>query len=72
MTKAEVDSKITKNMSSQAFKDAVGKIVKDRIKNEPYLEDKILDITKNVITQLFKTLWIKRGVWRNNLENKSS
>jgi hypothetical protein len=36
------------------------------------LEDKIVDITKNVITQLYKTLWTKRGFWRNDLKNKSS
>ena len=31
-----------------------------------------LDITSNVLTQLYKTLWIKRAVWKNNLSNKSN
>jgi uncharacterized protein (DUF608 family) len=59
-------------MDSNEFNKKIEKIVKDRIKNEKELEDKIVDITSNVLTQLYKTLWIKRAVWKNNLSNKSN
>lgn len=59
-------------MDSNEFKTKVEKIVKDRLKDDKDLEDRIVDITGNVITQLFKTLWTKRGVWKNNLSNKSN
>ena len=71
ITKSDIDKGIKVYMDSAEFKSKVEKIVKDRIKNEKGLEDKVLDITKNVLTQLFKTLWVKRGFWKSNLSNKS-
>ena len=68
--KREAKKEITAYMSSSDFKSKVEKIVKDRIKNEKELEDKIVDITKNVLTQLYKTLWTKRGFWKSMLSNK--
>jgi hypothetical protein len=59
-------------MGTTEFKTKIEKIVKDRIKNEKELEDKVVEITKNVITQLYKTLWIKRGFWQSNISNKSN
>ena len=72
LTKADVTSEVQTYLDSSAFKTKIEKIVKDRIKNDSALEDKVVEITKNVLTQLYKTLWTKRGIWRNNLSNKSS
>lgn len=72
LQKSDVSKQIKVYMNSTEFKDKIEKIVKDRIKNEKELEDKVVEITTNVLTQLYKTLWIKRAVWRNNLSNKSS
>lgn len=72
VTKTEVNKQIKVYMDSTEFKNKVEKIVKDRIKNEKELEDKIVDITKNVLTQLYKTLWVKRNTWVNNLSNKNN
>ena len=72
MTKSDVDKAIKVYLTKDEFKSKVEKIVKDRLKNEKELEDKVVEITSNVLTQLFKTLWIKRTTWRNNLTNKNS
>lgn len=72
LTKADVSKELKIYMDTSEFKAKVEKIVKDRIKNDKDLEDKVVEITRNVLTQLYKTLWVKRGVWRNNLSNKSS
>jgi len=72
ITDADVSKQVKIYMDSKEFKAKIEKIVKDRIKNEKELEDKVVEITTNVLTQLYKTLWIKRSVWRNNLSNKSS
>ena len=72
LKKTDVDKSIKTYISSSEFKDKIEKIVKDRIKNEKELEDKVVEITKNVITQLYKTLWTKRSFWTNNLSNKSN
>ncbi len=72
MTKSDVKAEISKFLDSTEFQSKVAKIVADRIKNEKGLEDKVVDITKNVITQLYKTLWTKRSFWNTQLKNKTS
>lgn len=72
ITKTDVNKEIKNYLNTSDFQKKIEKIVKDRIKNEKELEDKVVDITKNVLTQLYKTLWIKRSVWKNNLSNKSN
>jgi hypothetical protein len=71
MSKSEVKKEVKNYMDTADFKSKIEKIVKDRIKNEKGLEDKIVEITKNVITQLYKTLWVKRSFWTTALKNKS-
>ena len=72
LKKSDIDKGIKTYMDTNEFKSKIEKIVKDRIKNEKELEDKVVEITKNVITQLYKTLWTKRTFWANNLSNKST
>jgi hypothetical protein len=71
-SKADITKEVTKQLNGNDIKNIIDKIVKDRIKNDSALEGKVVEISKNVITQLFKALWVKRGVWVNNLSNKSS
>lgn len=70
--KKDVTKEISTFMDSKSFKDKIEKIVKDKIKSDKELEDKVVEITTNVLTQLYKTLWTKRGFWRNDLKNKAS
>ena len=72
ITRADVKKDIKNFMDSSEFKSKVERIVKDRLKNEKELEDKIVDITKNVITQLYKTLWSRRGMWQSQLKNQKN
>ena len=72
LKKSDLSKEIKIYMDSNEFNKKIEKIVKDRIKNEKELEDKIVDITSNVLTQLYKTLWIRRAVCKNNLSNKSN
>ena len=71
LTKTDVSKEIKVYMDTKTFKDKVEKIVKDKLKNDKELEDKVVEITKNVLTQLYKTLWVRRGMWRDTLSNKS-
>jgi hypothetical protein len=72
LTKTDVSKEIKLYLDTNTFKEKVEKIVKDKLKNDKELEDKVVEITKNVLTQLYKTLWVKRGMWRNSLSNKSA
>ncbi len=72
LTKADIAKEVKIYLDSQAFKSKIEKIVIDRIKGDEALEDKVVEITKNVLTQLYKTLWTKRNFWSSNLTNKTS
>lgn len=72
LNKSDITKSVKTYMDSVEFKQKIEKIVKDRIKNEKELEDKVVEITKNVITQLYKTLWIKKAFWLSNLSNKGN
>jgi hypothetical protein len=71
LTKTDVSKEIKVYMDTNTFKNKIEKIVKDKLKNDKELEDKVVEITKNVLTQLYKTLWVRRGMWRDTLSNKS-
>ena len=71
-TKSDAKEVVKKYMDSTEFKSKVEKIVKDKIKNDKALEDKVVEISKNVLTQLYKALWVKRSVWKNMLSNKGN
>ena len=70
ITKSDVSKEVKVYMNSAEFKNKIEKIVKDRIKDDKDLEDKVVEITKNVLTQLYKTLWVRRGMWKSTLSNK--
>ncbi len=72
LKKTDIDKGIKTYMDSTEFKTKIEKIVKDRIKNEKELEDKVVEITKNVLTQLYKTLWVRRNAWLNGLNNQKN
>jgi len=72
MTKSDVTKEVKTYLDTNDFKNKIEKIVKDRLKNDKELEDKVVEITKNVLTQLYKTLWTKRASWVNNLTNKNN
>lgn len=72
LTKADVSKEVKTYMDTNEFKAKIEKIVKDKLKNNKELDDKVVEITKNVLTQLYKTLWLKKSVWISNLANKGS
>lgn len=69
MDKSEIKKEVKIYMDSNEFKDKIEKIIKEKLKNNKELEDRVVDITKNVLTQLFKTLWVKKTSWQNNITN---
>lgn len=70
--KSEIEKIVKKSMSSKDLEKAVSQIIRNEIKKNKELEDKVVDITKNVLTQLYKTLWAKRNFWQTGLKNKES
>ena len=72
LSKSDVSKEMKVYMTSDEFKAKIEKIVKDKLKDNKEIEDKVVEITKNVLTQLFKNLWVKRSMWRDNLSNKAN
>lgn len=72
MTKSDVNKEIKTYLDTKDFESRIAKIIKDRISKEKELDDKVVEITRNVLTQLFKTFWTKRSFWKDNLSNKDS
>ena len=72
ISKSELSKELSLFLGKDEFKSKVEKIVKDRLKNDKELEDKVVEITKNVLTQLYKALWTKKSFWRDNLSNKTN
>ena len=72
ITKSDVKDEVKLQMDSNTFKKKIEKIISDKLKDDKELEDKVVEISRNVLTQLYKTLWIKRNVWRDALSNKNS
>jgi len=70
LTKSDVKDEVSNMLKSDTLKNKVIEILKDKIKNDPELENFMVDISKNVLTQLYKTLWTKRGFWQSSLKNK--
>ncbi len=72
VNKQDIDKKIDALLNSADFKKKIDDIIKNQIKNNKELEDKMVDISSNVLTQLYKTLWTKRSFWRGALKNKAN
>jgi len=72
ITKSDIKKDIKVYIDSAEFTNKIEKIVKEKLKNNKELEDKMVEISKNVLTQLYKSLWVKRSFWRDNLSNKNS
>lgn len=71
MIKKEIKDFLTLNRSID-FEKKVADIIKDKIKSDKDVEKYFVDVTKNVLIQLYKSLWLRRGFWTNDLKNISS
>lgn len=69
--KQRLHEELTKTDKAEVEK-IIDKAIKDAIKNDKTFEDEVVNITKNVLTQLYKTLWVKRSFWKSTLKNKKA
>jgi hypothetical protein len=72
VTKSDVKDEFKIQIDSTTFKKKIEKIIADKLKDDKDLEDKVVEISKNVLTQLYKTLWTKKSFWRDSLSNKNA
>ena len=68
-TKEELADMAKKVSQTPEFKKLIENEVKKNLKSGE-TEKTILDVSSNVLTQLFKALWQKRSFWKSSLSNK--
>ena len=64
-----IQKEIETALKSTDFKNKVGDAVTKDVKKNKELEKVMVEISRNVITQLYKVLWMRRTFWRNSLKN---
>jgi hypothetical protein len=70
ISKSELESRLKKFLKSSELKRKIRQGAKEETKSDKEMEKLVVDITKNVLTQLFKTMWTKRNFWKSDLKNK--
>lgn len=65
-----LDDKMDKKFNKKEFEKKVKDIVSKSLKDNKDVENKMEEVASNIVTQLFKTLWVRRNVWRSRLKNK--
>lgn len=71
MVKKEIKDFLTLSRSID-FEKKVETIIKNKIKSDKDVEKYIVDVTRNVLVQLYKNLWLRRNFWSNDLKNLPS
>ena len=66
--KKEIKDFLDINRSSDLDK-KVEDIVKKKFKGDKDLEKYVVDVTRNVLIQLYKTMYTRRGFWSSDLKN---
>lgn len=68
MIKKEIKDFLDITRGSQ-FETKVKDIIKDMLKGNKDFDNKVVEITRNVLVQLYKQLWTRRNFWVNDLRN---
>jgi hypothetical protein len=71
LVKKEIKDFLDISRSSDLEK-KVEDIINKKFKNNKDIEKYIVDITRNVIIQMYKTLWTKRSFWSSDLKNSAN
>lgn len=69
LNKTDVKNQFQDLIKSNDLKSKVIEIVKQHVKNDKDLEKQMLEISKNALIQLYKTLWMKKNFWSSAIKN---
>lgn len=79
LTKSDVEQIAKKSIKSYMesgrnveMENRVKTIIHQMVKNDKQLEDAVVQITRNVLVQLYKSLWTKKSFWVSDLKNSSN
>ena len=72
MSNGDIEKKLKEFLNSKELEKKIQSSVDKEVKSDKELEKFVVEITKNVLTQLYKTMWTRRGFWTTNLKNKAT
>lgn len=72
LSKTDINNMIDKKLDSAKVEALIKSVLDKHLKNNQNLEKEVMTITKNALTQLYKTLWTKRSFWQSGIKNKTS
>jgi hypothetical protein len=68
IVKKEIKDFLENNRSIE-FENKVSDIIRKKLKTDKENEKFLVDLTKNVLIQLYKNLWTRRNMWSSDLKN---
>lgn len=68
ITEKDLEKKLKEYTNSQKFTKKIEDTIDKKIKSDKELEKMVIDITKDALTQLYKTLWTKRQFWKSQIK----
>lgn len=57
---------------SAELENRIKSVVTQMVKSDKNIQDSIVEITRNVLVQLYKALWTKKSFWTSDLKNSSN
>ena len=70
LTQRDIEQ-IARDVVSKELEKRVEKIVREELKNKAS-ERIIIQIVKNAMSSLYKTLWMRRATWLSGIENREN
>lgn len=71
MVKKEIKDFLENNRSPE-FESKVSDIIRRKLKSDKENEKYLVELTRNVLIQLYKNLWTRRNFWSSDLKNSPS
>jgi predicted Zn-ribbon and HTH transcriptional regulator len=68
----EQSSNLTQREIESIVEEKLKKVLLKQLKNDKDIEEYLMDMNRNTLVQLFKTLWVKRGTWKNDIRNQKA
>ena len=72
MDDKELDKRFDDFLKSRDLDKKIKDVVDDKMRDDKELEKFVVDITKNVLIQFYKTMWTRKSFWTSSIKNKST
>lgn len=72
MDDKDLDKRFEDFLKSRDLDKKIKDVLDDKMKDDRELEKFVVDITKNVLIQFYKTMWTRKSFWTSSIKNKST